>query len=106
MDEFGICPLCPTPRGGIEFVRKDAHGNGDGNAFDIEKTDFAKPLPIETAAGNRRVRQPCDRDVVEDVVARESLRLPVKDTRNELIAARIVIKEISREADGRVCDSV
>jgi hypothetical protein len=29
-----------------------------------------------------------------------ALRLSVKDARDELIAARVVIKEISRQADG------
>ena len=51
-------------------------------------------------------RQPGDRDVVEDVVAREALRLSVKDARDELIAARVAIEEISRQADRRIHDSV
>src|SRR6266849_5246293 len=97
MDQFGIHPLCPAPRGWIEFVREDAHGNRDGDAFGVEIPEFV--LPIETGARKRRVRQPGDRDVVEDVVAREALRLSVKDARDELIAARVVIKEISRQAD-------
>ena len=37
MDEFGIRPLCPTPRGLIELVRKDAHGYRDGDVFHVEK---------------------------------------------------------------------
>ena len=72
MDQFGIRLLCPAPRSWIEFVREDAHGNRDGDAFGIEKAEFAPILPIETGAGKRRVRQPGDRDVVEDVVAREA----------------------------------
>ena len=36
VDEFGIRPLRPAPRGWIEFVREDAHGNRDGDAFGIE----------------------------------------------------------------------
>ena len=32
VDQFGIRPLCPTARGRIELVRKDAHGNRDGGA--------------------------------------------------------------------------
>ena len=99
MDQFGIRPLCPAPRGWIEFVRKDAHGNRDGDAFGIE-IPFAPVFPVETGARKRRVRQPGDRDVVEDVVAREALRLSVKDARDELIAARVVIEEIRRQADG------
>ena len=75
MNELGIRPLCPTPRGWIEFVREDAHGNRDGDAFRIE-IPFAPILPIETGARKRRVRQPGNRDVVEDVVAREAPACP------------------------------
>src|SRR5437667_7350755 len=78
MDEFGIRPLCPASRGWIEFVREDAHGNRDGDAFRIE-IPFAPILPVETGARKRRVRQPGDCDVVEDVVAREALGLSLKD---------------------------
>src|SRR5258708_7923378 len=100
MDEFGIRPLCPTPRGWIEFVREDAYGNRDGDPFGIEIPEFAPILPIETGARERRVRQPGDRDVVEDVVAREAFGFSRKDARDQLIAARVVIQEISRQADG------
>ena len=100
MDQSGIHPLCPAPGGWIEFVREDAHRNGDGgaDAFNVEKRR-SLVLPVETGAGKRRVRQPGDRDVVEDVVAREALRLSVTDACDELIAARVVIKEIRRQAD-------
>ena len=80
MDQFGICALCPAPRGWIELVREHAHGNRDGDAFGIEIAEFAPILPIETGAGKRRVRQPGDRDVVEDVVAREAFGFFRKDT--------------------------
>jgi PPK2 family polyphosphate:nucleotide phosphotransferase len=55
MDQFGIQPLCPAPRGRIEFVREDARGNRDGDAFGVEIPEFV--LPIETGARKRRVRQ-------------------------------------------------
>src|SRR6202011_3276020 len=100
MDEFGIGALCPAPRGWIEFVREDAHGNGDGDAFGTEIPEFAPILPIETGARKRGVRQPGDGDVVEDVVAGEAFRLSVKYARDERVAARVVIQEISRQADG------
>jgi hypothetical protein len=70
--------LCPAPRGWIEFVREDAHGDRDGNALGVE-IPFAKIFPVKTGAGKRRVRQPGDRDVVEDIVAREALGLALKD---------------------------
>ena len=72
MDQFGIRLLCPAPRGWIEFVREDAHRNRDGDAFGVE-IPFAPIFPVETGARKRRVRQPGDRDVVENVVARGGL---------------------------------
>jgi hypothetical protein len=35
---LGYCLLRPTPRERIELVRKDAHGNRDGDSLDAEKT--------------------------------------------------------------------
>ncbi len=75
VNELGIRLLRPAPRSGIEFVREDADGNWDGDAFGIEIPALAPILPIETGAGKRRVRQPGDRDVVEDVIAGEALEL-------------------------------
>jgi hypothetical protein len=77
MDEFGIRPLGPTPRGLIELVRKGAHGNRDGNALDTEKAELV--LPVETGSGKRRVRQPSDCDVVEDIVPGEAGSFSGKD---------------------------
>ena len=37
VDQFGIRLLCPAPRGWIELVREDAHGNRDADAFDAEE---------------------------------------------------------------------
>ena len=98
IDEFGVRLLCPTPRGRIELVGKDAHSNRDGDALGIE-IPFAPIFPVETGARKRRVGQPGDRDVVEDVVAREALGLSVEDAGDQLIASCVVIKEISRQPD-------
>jgi hypothetical protein len=68
-------------------VRKDAHGHWHSDAFDTEER---RPpvLPVETAARNPRVRQPRDRDVVENVVAREALKLfDLNDATREVIVA-------------------
>ena len=78
MDQFGIRLLCPTPWGWIEFVREDAHGNRDGDAFRIE-VPFTEILPIEASARKRCVRQLGNRDVVENVVAREAFGFSLKD---------------------------
>ncbi len=68
MNELGIRPFRPAPWSRIELVREDAHGNRDGDAFGIE-IPLAPIFPVETGARNPRVRQPGDRDVVENVVA-------------------------------------
>ena len=80
VNQFRIRPLCPAPRRRIEFVREDAHGYGDGDAFGVE-IPFAEIFPVKTGARKRRVRQPGDCDVVEDVVAREALGLVRRKTR-------------------------
>lgn len=41
-----------------------------------------------------------NRDVVEDVVAREARGLSRKDASDQLVAVGVVIKKISRKADG------
>src|SRR4030095_15988726 len=61
MDEFGKCPLRPTPRGLIEFVGKGAHSNRDGHTHRSEKRELV--FPIQTSRGHRRARQPVERDV-------------------------------------------
>ena len=83
MDEFAIRPLCPTPRSRIQLVRKHAHGNRDGDAFDTEKGELA--FPVETGGGNRRVRQPAKRDVVEDVVSRKAGGFSGREARDALV---------------------
>ena len=68
VNELGVRLLRPAPRSRIEFVREDAHGNRDGDAFRIE-VPLAPILPVETSARKGCVRQPGDGDVVEDVIA-------------------------------------
>jgi hypothetical protein len=54
MDEFGIRPLCPTPRRLVKLAGKDAHGNRDGGVLEVEKWKFVFPI---------------ERDVVKHVVS-------------------------------------
>ena len=75
-----------------------AHGNRDGDALDAQIRKLV--LPVETSAGKRRVRQPGERDVVEDVVPREPFGLSGKHALEEFVAACVVVEQISREADG------
>jgi hypothetical protein len=105
VDEFGKGLLRPASRGGIEFVWKDAHGGRDNHASDAEER-ITLVLPIETSPRERRIRQPGERDVVEDVVPGEAFAASGEDPCDHLVAARVVIKEISRQADGGIRDSV
>src|SRR6202051_1604798 len=98
MDKFGIRPRRPASWSRIEFVRKDANGGRDNDASDAEER-ITLVLPIETSPRERRIRQPGERDVIEDVVSREALASAGKNTRDHLVTARVVIKEISRQAD-------
>ena len=104
VDELGIRLLRPAPRGLIELVGKGAHGDRDGDALRREEGELA--LPVEARRRDRRVRQPVERDVVEDVVARQALGLPVEDARDERVAARVVVEHPGGQADRRIRDRV
>src|ERR1700726_2790492 len=99
MNEFRIGFLRPAPRRRIELIGEDAHGDREGDAFRREKGKLA--LPIQTSRRDRRVRQPVERDVVDDVLARKALNFSVKYARDELVAALVVIKHPRGEAEGR-----
>src|SRR5918994_477084 len=94
IDEVGICLLCPTPRRLILLARKDAHSHRNGDALGVEKATLV--FPVETRRRDPRVRQPIQRDVVEDLVTRQfarRTRRPVQsrgDRRGRLAAGIIV----------------
>src|SRR5437588_4773846 len=104
VNEFGIGTLCPTTRSCVEFVREGAYGNRDGDAFNSEKRELV--LPVESTRGNPSVRQPRERDVIEEIVPREACGLPVKGARDELQATCVVVHKIGRQANGRICNPV
>src|SRR5437899_9045003 len=97
MDEFGIGPLGPTLGSGIDFVWKYAHGNRNGNIFDIEKGQVV--FPIESSGRNRGAGQPIKSDVVEEVVSGQTLGLTVEDAGDEFVTAYVVVEYPRREAD-------
>ncbi len=105
VDELRERPLRPAARRRIELVGEHAHGDRDGDAFDVE-IPLAEVFPVEPGAGHAGVRHPCERDVVEDVVARQALGFSAKDTGDHFIAARVVIEEVRRQPDRRIGDAV
>jgi hypothetical protein len=98
VDEVGIRLLRPTPRHLIELVRKDAHGNRDGDALRVEEGQLV--FPVETSRRDCRVRLPVVGDVVEDVVSGQALRLSVEDTYDQRQTDQVVVEEPRGQADG------
>ena len=86
VDELRIGPLRPAARHRIELVGEGAHRDRHLDADRLEEVNIValdaearrsprQRLPIEPRAGDRRVGQPGDGDVVEHVVARQALGL-------------------------------
>ena len=87
MDQLGIRPLRPAPRRRIDLVGKDAHGDWDLDASDIEEASarrYLRGVPVEPSRRDRGVCQPVERDVLQDVVRRKAFVFPLK--------ARAIIK--------------
>jgi hypothetical protein len=101
VDEFGIRALCPTLRRWTDLVGKDAHGNRDGDGLDAQIRKLI--LPVKTRPGKRRVRQPRERDVVEDVVSCETGRFSGKGARDQFVpqlrehSSRVSVDTCSRQ---------
>ena len=76
VDELGIRLLRPALRRLVDLVGEGAHGDRDLDAPRIEEAARRKMrvVPVEARRGDRGVRQPVERDVVEDVVPRQALR--------------------------------
>jgi hypothetical protein len=83
----------------VELVGEGAHGDGDRYALDVEEVEpsAVEPFPVETSRGNPRVRQPGQRDVVENIVACEAFGVAVEGARDELQTPRVVVKQIGCE---------
>jgi hypothetical protein len=52
-------------------------------------------FPIQTSRRDHRVRSPIEGDVVENVVSREVLGLPVKDACDECVTACVVMDQFA-----------
>src|ERR1700675_4984882 len=98
MDEFGKRPLGPAPRSWIELVRKDAHGSRNNDTSDAEER-ITLVFPIETSPRERRIRQPSECDVVQNVVSSEAFAASGEDACDHLVAARVMIEKIGGQTD-------
>ena len=97
MNQLRVRLFRPTARGGVNLVRKDAHGHGNGEVLGREKVELV--FPIQARRRNGRVRQPVERDVVQDVVARQALGLAVEHARDQRLTAGVVVDHPGGQAD-------
>src|ERR1700704_1583313 len=104
MDEFGIRFLYPAPRSGVDLIGINADRNRDRDVLGSKKGKLV--FPIQTSRRDRRVRQPVEGDVIENVISRKALGLAGKDARHERLTGFVVVEYPGRQADGRVRNPV
>src|SRR5262249_45042590 len=103
-NELGKSLLRPASGGGIDFIRKCADRDRNRNALRSEERELA--LPEETPRRGSCVGQPIERDVIDDIIARETLCLSVEYAADERLARRIVIEHPGSESDWRIVQPV
>ena len=72
VDEVGVRLLGPAARNPVDLVGEGAHADRDLDALEGEEGQLV--LPVQPRRGDPGVGQPEQRDVVQDVVAREVAR--------------------------------
>src|SRR5260370_21637955 len=109
VDELHIRFLCPALRRLINFFSKRAHAHRKLDASRVEEAarrQIMLRVPIKTCRRDRRIGQPIERDIVENVVAAQPFGLAVENADYHLVAANVVIEYPSRKTTRRIDDSV
>ena len=109
VDELHIRLLRPALRRLINFFRKRAHADRKLDPSRVEEAacrQIMPHVPVETRRRDRGIRQPIERDVVENVVAAQPFRLAVENAGDHLVAANVVIKYPARKTNRQIDDSV
>src|SRR3569832_2314888 len=75
VDQVGEGPLRPAARRLVQLVRESADGNQNHHTLRCEEGQLV--LPIQPSRRDSKKKQPEQRDVVQDVVARQPLVLAV-----------------------------
>ena len=110
IDQLGISLFGPAPLSLILFAGEDRHRHRNGDTLGVEKATLV--LPIKTRRRDPRVRQPIQRDVIEDLIPRQftrGARGPVQsrdDRRRRLAASIIVVEKPGGQPDGLIRYSV
>src|SRR5688572_17760639 len=100
VDEILVGALGPAPRSLVHLFREDADGGRNGDVVVVE--EGALVFHIETSAGHARVRQPAERDVVEDVIPCEvAVGLPIeKEFRKVPVTGYVMVDHPRGKGDG------
>ena len=110
INEIGIGPLGPAPRSLICLAGEDAHGHRNRDALSVPKATLV--FPIEPRRRDTRVRQPIERDVIENLIPRQFARgargsvQSRGDRSGRLSASIIVVEKPGSQADGRIRNAV
>src|SRR5215216_1288800 len=104
VDEIGIGALGPAPRRPVLLAREDGYGDRDVHALGVEEA--ALVLPVEPGRGDPCVRQPVERDVVEDLVPRQLAGRALRPLESgshrggRLAVGIVVVEQPGGKADG------
>jgi hypothetical protein len=89
----------------VSLARKDAHGGRELNTFRGCKR--MPVVPINTSGRDRPIsHQPIERDIFENVVAREAFRLTAEGACDECPTLRVVVNHPGGEADRGIVDPI
>jgi MFS transporter, PHS family, inorganic phosphate transporter len=103
----GVGAFGPAARGPVELVREDADGVRDRDGLGVEEVRLV--LPVQAGSGDPGVRQPVERDVVQEVVPGQgAVQGARQDALHEpgLAGAVAVVEHERREVDRGVGQAV
>src|SRR4051794_7793407 len=90
-NEVRISLASPAFRRLVYLLAEGADAGWQRHAFGREEGKFA--FSIQARRGDCRVGQPVERDVVQDIVAREAFARAIEHPRNEVIALDIMVDD-------------
>ncbi len=102
VDELRIGLFRPALRRLVDLVRERADGDGYLDAARIEEAAGREMriVPIEPRRRDRRVGQPVERDIVEDIVtASDPPFSPLKDAGDHPVAPDVVVEHPGGETN-------
>jgi hypothetical protein len=101
---LGIGLFSPLLRRRTDLLREGAHRDRDLDPLRREEGQLV--FPVQTSRRYRRVGQPVECDVVDDILSRQALGDAVEHPRDLPIGPDVVIEDPRGQADRRILDSV